>query len=169
MTEPVAPLPPCGCKRGCEHREHPEFPEQRTCRLGYRSGPLDGLPAARAPRAGQDGPVQLGRTRPGPPPMDPDVAVAMLADRVVTVEEGRIPEREAATAALLALVHAARAYVRGQSPGRLEQLAALLQEPVGPAVDPVDPETVVQAYLTERNLVVMPVEAARVLGFRAPS
>jgi hypothetical protein len=30
-----APLPPCGCKRGCEHREHPQFPAQRECRLGY--------------------------------------------------------------------------------------------------------------------------------------
>ncbi len=114
------------------------------------------------PRPGQDGPVQLGRTRPGPPPMDLDHALAI----VLGYREGSETD---AVAALQAVVAAARAYVRGQSPGRLEQLAALLQEPVGPAVDPVDRETVVQAYLTERNLVVMPVEAARVLGFRAPS
>lgn len=27
-------LPPCGCRSGCEHLRHPQFPAQRTCKLG---------------------------------------------------------------------------------------------------------------------------------------
>jgi hypothetical protein len=29
------PLPPCGCKNGCQHQEYPGFAAQRTCRFGH--------------------------------------------------------------------------------------------------------------------------------------
>jgi hypothetical protein len=34
MTEDQ-PLAPCGCRSGCQHRDHPQYAPQRSCRLGY--------------------------------------------------------------------------------------------------------------------------------------
>lgn len=28
------PLPPCGCRTGCQHRLYPQLPAQRDCRAG---------------------------------------------------------------------------------------------------------------------------------------
>lgn len=27
-------MPPCGCRTGCQHRDHPDQPAQRECRAG---------------------------------------------------------------------------------------------------------------------------------------
>lgn len=117
-------------------------------------------------RAGQVGPVVQGK-RSAAPGMDPDRALSELESVILggrpASGEGPDLEAQAAHDALSRLVHAARAYVRGQSPGRLEALAAALQEPVGPAVV-VDVETVVQSYLTERDLVTIPRKMARSIG-----
>lgn len=51
----TAPLPPCGCRTGCQHRDHPQFPAQRECRAGVAPtgpgpGPVEETPAQKVAR-----------------------------------------------------------------------------------------------------------------------
>ena len=116
------------------------------------------------------GPVEQGQ----PPVM------AMDLDRALGVITARLPgtggpdyvltddEREA-TNALRTLVDRARQYVAGPTSGRLAALCQILQEPVPDRPEPVNVQTVVQAYLTERGLVTVSREiAAERLGITAP-
>lgn len=107
----------------------------------------------------QRGPVEPGRPA-GPVPMDLDVALAV----VLGYREGS--EAEAATA-LRGALEAARAYVRGRTPGRFSALCQALQEPEL-ASPPVDVDTVVQAYLTDRDLIIITRDAAERLGVFPP-
>jgi len=112
--------------------------------------------------SGQTGPVEPGR-----PPvvaMDLDRAVAVLFHLADPRKPGQADEMHEAQAALQALVDAARAYVKGPTSGRLVALAQVLQEPVPEDPRPVNAETVVQAWLTERGLVVISRDAAARLG-----
>ena len=112
----------------------------------------------------QMGPVEQGRQRPGPVPMDLDRAINVLdhvADPRTAAQSAEVAD---GTIALRALVDAARAYVRGPSPGRLEALAAALQEPIGRGAAPVDTETVVKAYLDQHDYLLITRELAARLG-----
>jgi hypothetical protein len=44
-----AELPPCGCRSGCEHLRHPQFPAQRACKAGVEPWPTTGPAGANAP------------------------------------------------------------------------------------------------------------------------
>ena len=91
----------------------------------------------------------------------------MDLDRALVVVLASTPDTndaQAAREALAMLVSRARQYVAGPSPGRLAALCQVLQEPVPEQRAPADAETVVQAFLTERNLRVISAEAARRLG-----
>lgn len=103
----------------------------------------------------QAGPVEQGQ-----PPvvhMDLDLALAVIGGHT----EGSELDAERA---IRALADRARQYVAGPTSGRLAALCQVLQEPVPTPPEVVNAETVVQAYLTERNLITMTKEAARRLG-----
>jgi len=109
--------------------------------------------------SGQEGPVEQGQ-----PPvthMDLDRALAVL-----TVGALFSDEQTAAAVALQSLVDRARQYVAGPTSGRLAALCQVLQEPVPDRPEPVNAETVVQAYLTSRDLRVVPADVADRLGYR---
>lgn len=116
---------------------------------------------------GQRGPVESG-SRPGPVPMDVDRALNVLEHCADPHNQRQADEIADSAAALRTVLNTARAYVRGPSSGRLEALAAALQEPVGAAVAPVDVDAVVQAYMTERNMIAIRRETARALGVFVP-
>lgn len=94
--------------------------------------------------------------------MDLDVAIRTLAGNWAGDDPAMV-DVEAALQALQALVQRARAYVKSPDSQRLALLASVLQEPIKEP-RPVDAETVVQAWLTERDLVTITRRAARQLG-----
>lgn len=113
--------------------------------------------------SGQDGPVRAGQPE-REPFADVDRALAYL-DGAVDSGDGLPVDPEAADAlvALRILVTRARAYVKSPDGQRLALLASVLQEPVREH-KPADVETVVQAWLTSRDLVTITRRAARQLG-----
>ncbi len=116
--------------------------------------------------SGQEGPVEPGR-----PPvvhMDLDRAVGVLASFVADGPDNDQESGHAALGALQALVDRARQYVAGPTSGRLAALAQVLQEPVPDEPRPVNAETVAQAWLTERDLIVVSRSAAERLGIFPP-
>lgn len=104
----------------------------------------------------------------GQPPvvaMDLDRALRTLVDALTEDGETDMVEHEIqAVDALQVLVDRARQYVAGPTSGRLAALCQVLQEPVPDRPEPVNAETVAQAYLTERQLVAITREAAAKLG-----
>ena len=102
----------------------------------------------------------------GQPPvvaMDLDLALRVL--EALERAHGMDPQGATrARVALQALVDRAQAYVKGPTSGRLAALCQVLQEPVPDRPEPVNAETVAQAYLTERQLVAITREAAVKLG-----
>jgi hypothetical protein len=121
---------------------------------------------------GQAGPVEQGQ--PAVTHMDVDRALWLLA---VVGGVGRVPAAEldpelneirAAVTAVQEIVDRARQYVAGPSSGRFAALCQILQEPVPLQRTPVDTETVVQAWLTERNMIAISRDAARRLGIVPP-
>ena len=71
-------------------------------------------------------------------------------------------------AALWELINRARAYVKGPTSGRLAALCQVLQEPVPDRPEPVNVQTVVQAFLTQHGMVAITHQTARALGVLVP-
>jgi hypothetical protein len=117
-----------------------------------------------------------GQVEQGQPPvmaMDLDLALRVLGDAAGVARESArshedhralVASDEAALAALQALIDRARQYVAGPSSGRLAALCQVLQEPVPDRPEPVNVDTIVQAYLTDRGCMLISLAAAQSLG-----
>lgn len=108
--------------------------------------------------------VEQGRTSPAP--MDVDLALRVLRAHLDAHERDPAGS-ERAHDALRIGVAAARAYVRGRTPGRFAALCEALHEPV--TVGKASPASLDQVadYLADNGLVVITRDAARKLGIRA--